>query len=97
MISYLKKLWKGEEKLWKVFWLWGILGILISHMLIINFHQKYPYLVVVFSIYPIFAGVLIWINSKSFKSIIFIMAKIFSALVIGYFSFLSFIVLRSLF
>ena len=26
MLHHLKRIWKGEEKLWKVFWLWGVGG-----------------------------------------------------------------------
>lgn len=26
IINHFKKLWRGEESFWKVFWLWGVLG-----------------------------------------------------------------------
>ncbi len=34
MLNYFKKLWKGEEKLWKVFWLWGVGGEILIIILI---------------------------------------------------------------
>jgi hypothetical protein len=31
MLNYIKQCWKGEEKLWKVFWIWNILvGFLLT-------------------------------------------------------------------
>lgn len=38
MLIYIKRCWKGEEKLWKVFWIWNILvGILLSFIVQVTF------------------------------------------------------------
>ena len=33
MYDFLRKYWKGEEKLWKVFWIWTLIPHVIFHFL----------------------------------------------------------------
>ncbi len=47
VLNSLKKTWSGEEKFWKVFWLWGILGNILFWWLfiIINSYSTQQFLV----------------------------------------------------
>lgn len=54
MKNYFKKLWNGEEKLWRVFWLWGVLIGIISIFLIENFNYHIFNLFITFVYFPFF-------------------------------------------
>ena len=76
--SFFKSL-KGEEKLWKVFWLWGVLLYVVSigigllsigvKPFVIWFHPIIGILgIILIFIYPIIFCFSIWRNSKNTES-----------------------------
>ncbi len=72
VLNSLKKTWRGEEKFWKVFWLWGVLGNLIVWVtvyLLFGHNNMTPFLrgvIVSNFIYYIFSIFFVIKNSKSF-------------------------------
>ena len=65
----LKKSWRGEEKLWKVFWLWGVLGnVVVWLCFLFSFGGSAmaagKILIVCFLFYFLCSGILIALNRK---------------------------------
>lgn len=54
VINSAKKAWRGEEKLWKVFWLWGVLAGIATIFLVENFNYYIFNLFMVFVYFPFF-------------------------------------------
>ncbi len=74
IINSAKKTWKGEEKFWKVFWLWGVLLYLVGFVFfVMSSSQFMNYIVLAISIYnfflisPIFIASIIKRNIKNIK------------------------------
>ncbi len=92
MLNNIKKVWKGEEKLWKVFWLWGLLGnilmILFPHIInfLIPLHEGEYWLVafIEMTIYAPLTIFLIFWNGSNTKYLIL-------GLIVKYLSFILFL------
>jgi len=73
-MGFIKRSWRGEEKLWRVFWLYYMLGELIFFMFLylimflisIVVTSEPPFLIILVYVIPVF-GYFIWIIVSLWK------------------------------